>query len=74
MTKKIYNYKSHDDMSPEDYDYITSVSDDFPENISIEEIKDFLNELYDYNKDQTIFVDEDFDNIDMSQLQKELGI
>ena len=73
---KIYSYQNHSEMNAEDYNYIASVACDNPENIPIEEVNEFLNELADYNAEfaaDEYFMDE-FDYCDTTQMKKELGL
>lgn len=64
MTKRQYN--DHSEIDFNDYEYVTSVAACHPEEIDIQDINEFLNEVDDYMSD--------FDEVDMTQVKKELGL
>lgn len=68
MTK--IKYKSYVDMSEMDYDYICTVAAEKPENMNIEEINDFLNEVYEQDIDHVDDYMKDFDDYDMNEIMK----
>ena len=67
------SYKTHEEMTDSDYEYIMTVADEIPENLDINEINDFLNEIMEYPSQ---FSDEycmsDFDDYDMNDIMKGL--
>jgi hypothetical protein len=67
------SYKSHEEMTDTDYEYIMTVADDIPENLDINEINDFLNDIMSYepsNHDDYCMAD--FDDYDIQDIMKGL--
>lgn len=68
------NYKSHEEMTDTDYEYIMTVADDVPENLDITEINDFLNGIIFYPSrfDEEEDYMKDFDDYDIHEIMKGL--